>query len=119
MRRGDVWDVRLDRPPVGAEQGGTRPAVIVSRDVINETSPAIVVVPCTSWHPGRRVFTSQALIFAPDGGLTNDSVVMGEQIRVVDKRRLVRFRGRLSHEAMLVIEQALLVALNLPGADGA
>ena len=54
MRRGEVYEARLD-PTDDAEQAGSRPVVIVSRDAINASSPVIIVVPCTTYRPGRRL----------------------------------------------------------------
>jgi mRNA interferase MazF len=111
--RGEVYDVRLD-PLEGSEQGGTRPAVIISRDQLNAVLSTVVIVPCTTFRPGRRVFAAQALLQAPDGGLQIDSVVLGEQVRVVTKQRLGRRRGMLSSEALARVEQAVIIALDLP-----
>jgi mRNA interferase MazF len=113
MIRGEVYDVRLD-PLEGSEQGGTRPAVIISRDQLNAVLSTVVIVPCTTFRPGRRVFAAQALLQAPDGGLQVDSVVLGEQVRVVTKQRLGRRRGMLSSEALARVEQAVIIALDLP-----
>lgn len=113
MQRGDVYDADLD-PVIGSEQAGYRPVVIVSRDVINENSAVVLGVPCTTYR-GRRVHSTQALVHAPDGGLTVDSVALCEQVRVLSKARLGRQRGSLSAAAMDRIDRALLIALDLPG----
>lgn len=113
MRRGEVYQARLD-PSEGSEQGGTRPVIIVSRDAINTNSEIVVGVPCTTYRTGRRVYPSQILISAPDGGLDKDSVAMAEQVRVLSKTRLLRLRGVLSASALAQLEQALLIGLDLP-----
>ena len=66
MRRGEVYDARLD-PTEGAEQAGSRPVVIVSRDAINASSPVVIVVPCTTYRPGRHLYPSQVLLHASEG----------------------------------------------------
>lgn len=114
MKRGDVYDARLD-PVEGSEQRGIRPVIIVSRDATNSVIDTIIAVPCGTHRPGRRVFPTQALIRVPDGGLRVDSVALGEQVRVLSKRRLLRRRGVLSPEALARVEWALLVAMDLPG----
>lgn len=114
MRRGEVYDARLD-PTEGSEQAGSRPVVIVSRDAINAASPVILTVPCTTYRPGRRLYPSQVLLHAPDGGLTADSVALGEQVRALAKSRLGRQRGMLSAQALAALNRALLIALDLPG----
>jgi mRNA interferase MazF len=89
--------------------------VIVSRDAINAASPVVLAVPCTTYRPGRRLYPSQVLLHAPDGGLTADSVALGEQVRELAKSRLGRQRGMLSAEALAELDRALLIALDLPG----
>jgi mRNA interferase MazF len=112
MKRGEVWDARLD-PVEGSEQSGSRPVVIVSRDAINASSPVVNVVPCTTYRQGRRIYPSQVLVKAPEGGLDVDSVLLGEQVRVLDKRRLFRRRGELAATTMARLNQALRIALDL------
>jgi mRNA interferase MazF len=114
VRRGEVYDARLD-PTEGAEQAGSRPVVIVSREAINASSPVVIVVPCTTYRPGRRLYPSQVLLHAPDGGLDVDSVALGEQVRAIAKSRLGRQRGLLSPQALIQLDRALLIALDLPG----
>jgi mRNA interferase MazF len=112
VRRGAVYDARLD-PTSGSEQAGTRPVVIVSRDAINLSSPVVIAVPCTTYHPRRRLYPSQVLISAPEGGLDADSIALCEQVRALDKNRLVRQRGALSPTTLAQLDRALLVALDL------
>jgi mRNA interferase MazF len=112
MRRGDVYDARLD-PVEGSEQGGTRPVVIVSRDAILASSPVASIVPFTMFRPRRKLYPSHVLIRAPEGGLTADSVALAEQTRVLSQARLLHFRGTLSPEAMLQLARALRIALDL------
>jgi mRNA interferase MazF len=112
MERGDVYDARLD-PVEGSEQGGTRPVVIVSRDAINAHSPVVLAVPCTSYREGRRVYPTQVLVIAPDGGLSNNSIFMADQVRVLAKSRLLMLRGRLSNDSIEQLNQALSIALDL------
>ena len=114
MRRGEVYDARLD-PTEGSEQAGSRPVVIVSRDAINAASLVIIVVPCTTYRSGRRIYPSQVLLHAAIGGLDVDSVAMGEQVRALAKSRPGRRRGALSEQAMAQLDRALLIALDLLG----
>jgi mRNA interferase MazF len=114
MKRGEVYDARLE-PVEGSEQGGTRPVIIVSRDAINVYSPVVLAVPCTTYQTGKRVYPTQVLLQAPEGGLTNDSIAMADQVRALSKTRLLRLRGMLSDKAITRLNQALLIALDLPG----
>lgn len=112
MKRGEVYDARLD-PVEGSEQGGTRPVVIVSRDAINAYSPVVLAVPCTTYRENRRVYPTQVLVIAPEGGLSNDSIFMADQVRVLAKGRLLTLRGRLNTSAIEQLNQALSIALDL------
>jgi len=114
LRRGDVYLARLD-PSEGSEQAGNRPVIVVSRDAINQSSPVLVVVPCTTFQPSRRLYPSQVVLRAPEGGLTVDSIALGEQLRAIAKTRLLHHLGSLSAGAMSQISRSLLIALDLPG----
>jgi mRNA interferase MazF len=112
MKRGEVHDARLD-PMEGSEQRGSRPVVVVSRDAINESSPIVSAAPCTTYREGRRIYPSQVLVRAPEGGLDADSVVLGEQVRVLDKKRLLRRRGELTPTTIARLNEALRIAFDL------
>ena len=112
MRRGEVYDARLD-PVEGSEQGGTRPVAIVGRDAILRASTVASVIPMTTFRPHRKLYPSHVLVRAPEGGLTMDSVALAEQTRVLSKARLLRFRGTLSQETMTQLARALRIAFDL------
>jgi mRNA interferase MazF len=112
VKRGDVYDARLD-PTEGSEQAGRRPVVIVSRDAITMHMPIVIVVPVTTYRMDRRLYPSQVLLRAPDGGLTTDSVALAEQMRALAQGRLHRHRGTLSPQALRQIDHALSIALDL------
>jgi mRNA interferase MazF len=113
LRRGDVFEARLD-PVEGSEQAGIRPVIVISRDALNEASPVIVVIPCTTFRPERKIYPSQVLLRAPDGGLRVDSIALGEQVRAIAKTRLRARWGTLSSESLHKIENALVITLDLP-----
>ena len=77
--------------------------------------PVVVAVPCTTYRPGRRIYPTHVLVRKTDGGLDMDSVVLTEQVRVLSKGRLRWLRGTLATGTMAQIDQALLIALDLPG----
>jgi mRNA interferase MazF len=112
VRRAEVYQARLD-PVEGSEQAGTRPVIIVSRDAINASSTVVLVVPCTTHRVGQRVYPSQILIRAPEGGLEVDSVALAEQVRALAKKRFGRLRGVLNATTMAQLEKALIIALDL------
>jgi len=111
-----VFEARLDLIE-GSEQAGIRPVVVVSRNAINDASPVVVVVPCTTLKPERRIYPSQVLLRAPDGGLRADSIALGEQVRAIAKTRLRARWGTLSPEAIRRLDRALLITLDLPGPE--
>jgi mRNA interferase MazF len=113
MKRGEIYDARLE-PVEGSEQGGTRPVIIVSRNAINTNSPVVLAVPCTTYQTHKRVYPTQVLLSAPEGGLSNDSIAMADQVRVLSKTRLLKLRGTLSDRAINQLNQALVIALDLP-----
>jgi mRNA interferase MazF len=121
MNRGDVYNVRLD-PVEGSEQGGFRPIVVVSRNSINASSPTVLAVPFTTYRTGKRVYVTQVLIYAPEGGLSADSlaqpigtmVALAEQVRILSKSRFGDYRGSLSVSSMEKISTALALAMDLP-----
>lgn len=112
MKRGEVYDARLE-PVEGSEQGGTRPVILVSRNAINDNSPVVLAVPCTTYQPGKKVYPTQVLIKAPEGGLTNDSIALADQVRVLAKSRLIKLRGNLSTAIIDQLNQALSIALDI------
>jgi mRNA interferase MazF len=110
-RRGEIVRVRLD-PVEGSEQGGTRPALVLSPDVINEHCPVILVASVTS-RKTDRIYPFEVLIEPPEGGLSQRSKVLLMHLRSVDQQRLVGRYGRVSGETMAKVEEALIVATGL------
>jgi len=111
VRRGEVYLVSLD-PTLGAEIRKTRPAIVVQNDLANRRSP-ITIVAAVSSQFEERLYPTEVFVRAPEGGLTADSVVLLNQIRSVDKGRLVRRLGVLKAETMRGIDAALLLSLGL------
>ncbi len=111
MQRGDVVWLDLD-PACGSEQAGRRPGVVMTRDAINRHSPVVVILPLTTYR-GQRLYPSDVLVQAPEGGLSRDSVAMALQIRVADQERLGAPLGRLEPETIRRIEDAILQVLDI------
>ena len=110
FRRGEIWTVDLE-PVVGSEQGKSRPALIIQNDIGNLYSPVLIVAAITSGEEAR--YDIQVQVRAPEGGLHHDSLVLLNQIRTVDKRRVGRYWGRLSVETMRQVDQAIRISLGL------
>lgn len=113
MRRGEVYIANLS-PIQGSEQAGIRPVIVVSRDAINDSSPVVLVVPCTT-DRGQRVYPSQVRIHAGEEGLGQTSIAMAEQVRAIDKQRIGELWGTLTEQTLSQLDRALLIALDLPG----
>jgi len=109
--RGDVVLCDLN-PVVGTEQAGVRPAVVFQIDRANAVSPHTIIAPFTT-RIRRALLPSHVLIPAGTGGLSLDSVVLCEQIRVIDKRRIVRVLGHLDDAHMEEVARALRTILGL------
>jgi mRNA interferase MazF len=110
-RRGEVVRVRLD-PAEGSEQAGSRPALVLSPDLINEHSPVVLIAAITP-KKTERVYPFEALIAPPEGGLQERSKVLLMQLRSVDKRRLTAILGSVGPTTMARVEEALKIATGL------
>ena len=111
VTRGDVVLCDLS-PVVGTEQAGVRPAVVLQIDRANTVSPHTIIIPFTT-KIRRALLPSHVVVPAGVGGLSQDSVVLCEQVRVVDKRRINKVLGHLDDLYMQQIAKALSVILGL------
>jgi len=93
--------VRADLEPVrGSEQAGVRPVLIVSAEASNRALPIVTVLAVTSLKAGRRIYSTEALLPAGAAGQPRESLVMAQQIRVLDKARLIGSYGRVTDEGV-------------------
>ena len=111
VKRGDIFYADLS-PVVGSEQGGTRPVLIVQNDTGNRHSPTVIAAAITSQTSKARLPTHINIVGA-DAGLSKDSVVLLEQIRTIDKKRLREHMGRLDDKCMEQVNDALAVSFGL------
>ena len=111
VHRGEVFYADLS-PVVGSEQGGVRPVLIVQNDVGNRFSPTVIAAAITSKQDKSHLPTHIGLK-AGTGGLTRDSVVLLEQIRTLDKRRLRERAGKLTQNELKRVNHALNVSFGL------
>ena len=109
VKRGDLYYADLS-PVIGSEQGGVRPVLIVQNNVGNKYSPTIIAAAITSQMDKAKLPTHIALP-ASQSGLPKDSVVLLEQIRTLDKKRLKEKIGELPINMMTRVNEALLVSL--------
>ena len=112
VRRGEIYYADLS-PVVGSEQGGMRPVLIVQNDVGNRYSPTVIAAAITSQQNKARLPT-HIEIEARTYGLTKNSVVLLEQVRTLDKKRLRERMGRVDDRIMEKIDTAIAVSFGLP-----
>jgi mRNA interferase MazF len=110
-RRGEVYLVSFD-PTVGSEIQRTRPALILQNDIANRHSPITIVAAMTSQFE-EPLYPTEVLITPPEGGLTTPSVVLLNQIRSIDRQRLVRRLGRVTAGTLERVNRALQLSLGL------
>lgn len=111
VRRGDIYYADLS-PVVGSEQGGIRPVLIVQNDVGNKFSPTVIAAAITSQRFKTNLPT-HIQVDAQDCGLSKDSIVLLEQVRTIDKRRLKERMGNLDETDMNRVNRALSVSLGI------
>ena len=110
-RRGEIYLVNFD-PTLGSEIKKTRPALILQNDIANRHSPITIVAAITSKYDAT-LYPTEVLIKSPEGGLTRDAVVLLNQVRSIDKGRLIKRLGVLKPATILVVERALQISLGL------
>lgn len=111
IKRGDIYYADLS-PVVGSEQGGVRPVLIVQNDVGNRYSPTVIAAAITSQQTKANLPTHIA-IGAQNSGLAKDSVVLLEQVRTIDKKRLKEKMGTIDDNSMREINDAISVSFGL------
>jgi mRNA interferase MazF len=109
LRRGDIWLVNFN-PAQGSEQKGIRPALVIQNDVGNEVSPVTIVAAISSV---TKTYPINVEIKPSESGLEKDSVIKLNQIRTIDKRRLIKRLGRLDSSKMKAVNSALMLSLGL------
>ena len=111
VKRGDIFYADLS-PVVGSEQGGTRPVLIVQNDTGNRHSPTVIAAAITS-QTGKAKLPTHIALSSQNTGLTKDSVVLLEQIRTIDKRRLKEHMGHVNPGVMEQVDSAIAVSFGL------
>lgn len=111
VKRGDIYYADLS-PVVGSEQGGVRPVLIIQNDVGNKYSPTVIATAITS-QINKAKMPTHIEIDANEYGLSKNSVVLAEQIRTIDKKRLKEKIGHLDDKLMYKVNQALEVSFGL------
>ncbi len=112
VKRGEVYFADLN-PVVGSEQGGgQRPVLIVQNDVGNKYSPTVIVAAITA-KISKAKLPTHVEVCKDEVGLLKDSVILLEQIRTIDKRRLIQKIGSLTPDLMEKVDRSLMISLGL------
>lgn len=109
VKRGEIYYADLS-PVVGSEQDGTRPVLVIQNDTGNKFSPTTIVAAITSKSDKTKL---PAHVIVHADGLEMESVVLLEQIRTIDKQRLIRYSGRLDKAAMGRVDYAIIVSFGI------
>lgn len=113
LKRGEIYFVNFD-PTIGAEIKKMRPALVLQNDIANSYSPITIVAAITSYtNENDKIYPTEVFIRAPEGGLDNDSLVLLNQIRTVDRQRLTKRLGVLRGETMGSVDIALQISLGI------
>lgn len=111
IRRGEIYFAQLN-PVIGSEQGGIRPVLVVQNDVGNQYSPTTIILAITS-QINKAKLPTHVELKAEKYGLEKDSVILGEQIRTIDKMRLKQKIAFLDEETMAKVNHALSISMGL------
>ena len=111
VKRGDIFYADLS-PVVGSEQGGVRPVLIIQNDVGNKYSPTVIVAAIT-YQINKAKLPTHIELNANEYGLIKDSVVLMEQVRTIDKKRLKEKIGHINDELLFKIDEALTISFGI------
>lgn len=111
VKRGDIYYADLS-PVIGSEQGGIRPVLVVQNDVGNKYSPTVIAAAITS-QINKAKLPTHIEVDAKSYGLSKDSVILLEQVRTIDKKRLKEKIGRIDSDLMDKVNEALSISFGL------
>lgn len=111
IKRGDIYYADL-RPVVGSEQGGVRPVLIIQNDAGNKHSPTVICAAITS-KMNKAKLPTHVELSSMDYSISRDSVILLEQVRTIDKRRLKEKVCHLDGKVLSKVNQALKVSFSL------
>ena len=109
--KGDLYFADLE-PVIGSEQGGIRPVLIVSNNIGNKFSPTVIVAPVTSKTIEKNKLPVHVDLVAFDK-IKNDSIILIEQVRTIDKQRLKSYIGKINNKQKLEVNSALIIEFGI------
>lgn len=107
IKKGDIYYAMLD-PVIGSEQDGKRPVVVVQNNLANKHSPTVIVAPITTVI--KKTYLPTHIVIYKNNYLKKDSTVLVEQVRVIDKTRIITFLGKLNDIQIKKVDKALMNA---------
>lgn len=107
IKKGDIYYAMLD-PVIGSEQDGKRPVVVVQNNLANKHSPTVIVAPITTVI--KKTYLPTHIVIYKNNYLKKDSTILVEQVRVIDKTRIITFLGKLNDIQMQKVDKALINA---------
>lgn len=113
INRGDLYFADLENQVIGSEQAGIRPVVIIQNDIGNFYSPTVIIAPITSKIIVKSKLPTHVILNASSKRLPKKSMILAEQIRVIDKIRLRQYIGALDDAELKALNKALLIALGI------
>lgn len=113
INRGEIYYADLGKKLVGSEQNGKRPVVIIQNNVGNEYSPTVIVAPITSKVNTKAKIPTHVFLKGSEIRIPLDSIILLEQITVIDKSRLQRILGVLDYQETKELDKALIVSLGI------
>ena len=111
IKRGDIFLVNLE-PVIGSEQGRIRPVVVIQNDISNIYSPITIIAPITS-KKYEKEYPTNVFLCKKDSGFKTDSTILLNQIRAIDKKRIIKKLGSLDEDLMNKVNLAIKVSLEL------
>ncbi len=111
IKRGDVVLVNLD-PVIGSEQGKTRPALVIQNDIGNKYSPLTIIAPITSKLFSKQ-FPTNVEVDSSNSPLKEKSTILLNQIRTIDKTRIIKVYGKISNKKLEDVDEAIIASLGL------
>jgi len=110
IKKGNVYYAMLD-PVIGSEQDGKRPVVVIQNDLANKYSPTVIIAPITTVL--KKTYLPTHIIIKKNNFLKKDSIILLEQVRVIDKTRIITFLGKLTRTQVQQVDRALVKAFSI------
>lgn len=107
IKKGDIYYAMLN-PVIGSEQNGKRPVVVIQNNLANKHSPTVIIAPITTIL--KKLYIPTHIVIGKNNFLKKDSTILVEQVRVIDKSRIITFLGKLNEIQMLQVDKALINA---------